>query len=442
VTRAPHGRRLAALAVAGAFVTAPLAAQASLSDAERRLAAQVDARQPAALALVERLVNINSGTMNFAGVQEVGRLLRAEFDALGFRTRWVDGAPFARAGHLVAERMGRAGSRKVLLIGHLDTVFEQDSPFQRFARLPGEKASGPGAIDMKGGDVVMLLALQALREAGLLDRLSFKIVLTGDEEDSGDPLDVARADLVAAGDWADVALGFEDGDGKIEHAVTARRGSSGWLLRVTGKPAHSSLIFREDHGYGAIYELARILDGFRSELAGEQYLTFNPGVILGGTTVEFDPVQLRGSAFGKTNVIAGDAVVSGDLRSISPEQLERTRRRMREIAAQNLTQTSAELTFQEGYPPMAPTEGNKRLLALADQASRNLGLGPVEATDPNQAGAADISFVASRVDMALDGLGMKGTGGHTVEETADLDTLAIQAKRAAVLLHRLSDAAR
>ena len=149
-------------------------------------------------------------------------------------------------------------------------------------------------------------------------------------------------------------------------------------------------------------------------------------------------MQLRGTAFGKSNVIAGDAVVSGDLRSISPEQLERTRRRMREIAAQNLPHTSAELTFQEGYPPMAPTEGNKRLLALADQASRDLGLGPVEATDPNQAGAADISFVASRVDMALDGLGMKGTGGHTVEETADLDTLAIQAKRAAVLLHRLS----
>ena len=442
MSRADARRRLAAALLAGASLTAPLGAQGSLSAVERRLAGAVDARQAKALALVERLVNVNSGTMNFAGVQEVGRLLRPELDALGFRTRWIDGAPFGRAGHLVAERMGRAGSPRILLIGHLDTVFEKDSPFQRFARLPGDKASGPGAIDMKGGDVVMLLALQALRDARLLDRLSFKVVLTGDEEDSGDPLAVARAELIAAGDWADVALGFEDGDGRIEHAVTARRGSSGWLLRVTGKPAHSSLIFRDEFGYGAIYELARILDAFRTELAGEDYLTFNPGVVLGGTTVEFDPVQLRGTAFGKSNVIAADAVVSGDLRTISPEQLERTHRRMREIAAANLPHTSAELTFQEGYPPMAPTEGNKRLLALADRASRDLGLGPVEATDPNQAGAADISFVASRVDMALDGLGMKGTGGHTVEETADLATLAIQAKRVAVLLHRLSEARR
>src|SRR5262245_39216488 len=125
-----------------------------LSSEERALAGHVDARNAEGLALLERVVNINSGTQNFEGVREVGRVFRAELDALGFTTRWVDGAPFKRAGHLVAEHPG--SGPKVLLIGHLDTVFERDSPFQKFERFNATTARGPGIIDMKGGDVVMI----------------------------------------------------------------------------------------------------------------------------------------------------------------------------------------------------------------------------------------------------------------------------------------------
>src|SRR3990170_5176807 len=100
----------------------------ALTPAERALTTFIDANNEAALALLERVVNINSGTMNFAGVQEVGKVFRAEFDGLGFKTEWVDGAPFGRAGHLVAEHPGQGP--RILLIGHLDTVFEPDSPFQ------------------------------------------------------------------------------------------------------------------------------------------------------------------------------------------------------------------------------------------------------------------------------------------------------------------------
>ena len=419
----------------GPVTSDPAAAQPPPAE-EQAIVGAVDAHAAEALALLERLVDVNSGTMNFAGVREVGRLLQTELDGLGFATRWVDGSGFGRAGHLVAERPG-AGPR-VLLIGHLDTVFEPDSPFQRFELLPGDRARGPGIIDMKGGDVIMVLALRALRDAGLLDRLRLTVVLTGDEEETGEPLALARAELVAAGSRADVAIGFEDGDGRFENAVVARRGSTGWRLRATGKSAHSSLVFRDDVGHGAIYELARILDGFRRELAGEEYLTFHPRVVVGGTAVEFDPEQLRGTASGKTNIIAATAVVAGDLRTISPDQLERTRQRMRDIVARHLPQAGAEIVFDDGYPPMAPTPGNRRLLALYDEVSRDLGFGPVGPVDPNQAGAADVSFVAAKVDMALDALGLKGTGGHTVEETADLTTLPRQAKRAAVLLYRLS----
>ncbi len=436
-----------------------------LTSGEKTLAAAVDRHLPEGLALLERTVNVNSGTMNFEGVREVGRIFEGEFQALGFRTEWVPGEAFGRAGHLIARRdrgggraprdprgtdgtgstgsTGSTGDRpgsqgpRLLLIGHLDTVFERDSPFQRFERLDDSTARGPGVIDMKGGIVVMLLALRALADAGELDRTPARVVLTGDEERSGTPVELARKDLVTAADWADVAIGFEDGAGDPRTAVVARRGTTTWILRVHGRPAHSSQIFQPDVGNGAVFEVARILAAFRDSLAGEPYLTFNPGVMLGGTTVVFDRELSRGTAFGKTNVIAESTIVAGDLRALAPEQFERAKRRMHAIVAQSLVGTTATIDFDEGYPPLAPADGNRELLRLYDGASRDLGFGPVAAVDPSKAGAADVSFTGGRVDGALDGVGLMGTGGHTVQETADLRTLASQAKRMAILIHRL-----
>jgi glutamate carboxypeptidase len=423
------------LAVSLLILHSVMQASSSLSGDERALADYIDAHNAEALALLERVVNINSGTQNFDGVREVGRVFRGELDALGFTTRWIDGAPFKRAGHLVAERAG-SGPR-ILLIGHLDTVFEKDSPFQRFERLDERTARGPGIIDMKGGDVVMIAALKALKASNTLDRMRVAVVMTGDEEDTGDPLSLAREALVGAAKGMDLAIGFEDGPGDPSLAVTARRGTMGWEVRVKGKPAHSSQIFREDVGYGAVYELARILNGFREKLAGEAHLTFNPGVVLGGTGVEFDPVQVRGAAAGKTNVVAGTAVASGDLRALSSDQFEKAKKTMTEIVAASLPHTSATITFDEGYPPMAPTEGNGKLLALYDKASRDLGSGAVAAVTPDRAGAADVSFVAGEVTAIIDGVGLMGHDDHTANETADLATLPSQAKRMAVLLHRI-----
>lgn len=424
-------RLLAAILIALSFMQT----SSGLTPDERALVTYIDAHNQDALALLERVVNINSGTQNFEGVREVGRAFRAELDALGFSTRWVDGAAFKRAGHLVADHPG-AGPR-ILLIGHLDTVFEQDSPFQKFERVDERTARGPGIIDMKGGNVVMIGALKALQASGALKTMNIVVVMTGDEEDSGEPLSAAREALVAAARGADLAIGFEDGPADPTLAVTARRGTTGWEVRVKGMPAHSSQIFREDIGYGAVYEMARILNTFREKMAGEAHLTFNPGVMLGGTTVDFDPVQLRGSAFGKTNVIAEHAVVSGDLRALSREQFEKAKRTMTEIVGASLPHSSATITFDEGYPPMAPTEGNAKLLAMYDQASRDLGFGAVTAVSPDRAGAADVSFVAGDVKTILDGVGLMGRDDHTVKETADLTTLPSQTKRMAVLLHRI-----
>lgn len=434
----PNRPTVAVLALAVTAFSAAEAPAAPRDASERRIVASVDRAVPAARDLLQRTVAVNSGTMNFAGVQEVGNLFAPEFAALGFDARWVDGSSWGRAGHLVAERRGDGRGPRVLFIGHLDTVFEADSPFQRYEAIDDSTARGPGVIDMKGGNVVLLLALRALKDAGLLDRLEARVVLSGDEERAGQPLEESRRDLREAADWADVAIGLEDGAGDPRTAVVARRGSSSWVLRAAGRPSHSSQIFSAEVGSGAIYEAARILTAFRDSLGGDPLLTFNPGMIAGGTTVGFSPESSRGTAFGKSNVVAESTVVTGDLRAISLERREQAKETMRRIVAAHLPHTSATIEFQDTYPPLAPADGNRALLARYDEASRDLGLGPVQGVDPARAGAADISFTAGLVDYAIDGIGLMGTGGHTVGETADLRTLPSQAKRLAVTLARLS----
>jgi glutamate carboxypeptidase len=403
---------------------------------ERAILSAIDTNNADGLALLERLVNINSGTMNFAGVREVGGILRKELDALGFETRWIDGAPFGRAGHLIAERTG-SGPR-MLLIGHLDTVFEPTNHFQKFEKLTDSTARGPGVIDMKGGDVIMLQAFKALKAAGALERMSITAVFSGDEESSGRPLELARADLIAAAKKSQYAIGFEDGSGDPRTAVISRRGTTDWKLVSTGIPAHSSQIFSDPVGAGAIFESARVLDQFRVRLSTEQYLTFSPGYTIGGTDVKVDPSQPGGSAYGKSNVVAKEVHVFGDIRALSPAQVVKAKAEMTSIASQSLPHTTSQITFDDGYPPLAPTDGNRRLLSIYDKVSRDLGYWPVVAVDPMRAGAADVSFAAPYVPNALDAIGLAGWDDHTDKETADLRMFGPLTKRAAIFLYRLS----
>lgn len=413
----------------------------TLSVNEDKISTHVAQQKSDSLKLLEKVVNINSGTMNFSGVKHVGDIFSDELKNLGFATHWIDGKAFNRAGHLFASYKGKYANEitaKILLIGHLDTVFAKDDKFQKFVVIDEKHIAGPAITDMKGGNVVMLSALKALKATGNLSSMNIQIMLMGDEEKRGTPYEIATKELMASGKWADIAIGFEDGDGNPKTGVISRRGATSWRLEVKGRAAHSSQIFREKYGYGAIFEAARILNEFRTALSQQPYLTFNPAVIVGGTETNFDANQGKGDAFGKNNVIAQVAVVSGDIRALSPKQLEDAKAVMQKIVNDNLTETSASLTFSMGYPPMAPTSGNEKLLAVYNQVSIDLGYGEVLAVDPQKAGAADISFVANDVDMALDGLGLMGSGGHTIREVADITTLTSQSQRAALLMYRLS----
>ena len=427
---------LVTLATLCCFSAVAAPQKVKLNAKESALVRHVDTHEQASLALLEQIVNVNSGTMNFAGVRKVGDMLRPRFEALGFKVNWVDGTPFARAGHLVATRPGRGPH--VLLIGHIDTVFEPDHPLQKWERVDANTARGPGVSDMKGGIIVGLAALEALREAKLLDSLQLTVVLHGDEDDSGRPLDLARRDLIAAANAADIAIGLENAANNPKTAVTARRSSTGWVVKVSAKSAHSSQIFADEVGAGAAYELGRILNGFYQEVRGAEFVTFNPGLIASSTQVEFKSEPLGATQSGKNNIVAPVAIASGDLRTLTMQELQETRAKMRKVVENgNLPHTSAEISFTDSYPPMAPTEGNRKLLSMYDTVSRDLGFGPVTEVNPRNAGAADISFAADHVEMAIDGLGLLGGGSHTPEEFADLRTYKIQTQRLAVLLYRL-----
>ena len=421
-----------------AFLYATPALAAPPSATERVMIATVDAEQQRTLELLERAVNQNSGTRNLAGVRAVHDIFVPEFAALGFKVRFVTQDAVGRAGHLVATHMGKPGTKRLLLIGHLDTVFEPASGFLKFERVDADHARGPGVSDDKGGDVTMIAALRAMAKAGTLKGANIEVVLTGDEEEAGLPLEIARADLIAAGRRADVALDFEGlaSDGGRDMGSVARRSAGNWTVTVSAKTGHSSGVFSDFAGDGAVYALARILSAFRSELP-EPNLTFNAGLIAGGATAALGADEARAEATGKTNIIPAAAVARGDLRALSPDQIDRAEAKMRAIVARAYPGAKAELTFDNKYPPMAPTAGNRALLARLNAVNATLGLEPMGELDPLKRGAGDISFVAADVD-SLVGLGPASEGDHTSRETVEISSIWKQAKRDALLMSRLA----
>jgi len=435
-------RLFTSLAAALSLAALSVPADARLSSADTRMIQIVDAEQERTLQMLEKWVNQNSGSLNIDGVTKVGEMLRAELESLGFKVQWVDMRETGRAGHIIATHKGNGRGKKLLLIGHLDTVFELDSPFQRWERK-GNEAYGPGSGDDKGGMAVMIAALRAMKAAGTLKNADIEVVLTGDEEDNGNPIEIARRDLIAAGKRADAALDFEGlsqengPNGLRDMGSIARRSSGGWTLTVTAKPGHSSGIFTASAGNGAIYEAARIIDTFRRELP-EDKLTFNVGLIGGGQSSELDAGKIRIAATGKTNIIPAVTVARGDLRALTPEQIARVKAKMQAIVAQPLAGATAKIEFDpDEYPPMAPTEGNRALLAKLNGVNRDMGLEAMGELDPMKRGAGDISFVAQDVD-GLIGLGPASDGDHAPGEHVDIASIWRQAKRAAILMSRLT----
>ena len=416
-----------------------------LNEEEQKVIDYIDANMPRAIALLKESVNINSGTLNIAGVKKVGEIFAREFEKANFKTQWINMPDsLRRAGHLVATTgfnnepvvKNNPKRKKLFLIGHLDTVFEPDMPANPFTMLNDSTATGQGVNDMKGGDVVMIIALQALHAQGLLRDADIIAYLTGDEEHAANPREISRRDFIERAKQTDIALAFEGANG-LNSVATARRGASGWSLNVKAKTGHSSGVFTPNAGYGAIYEAARIVNEFRVQLSTEKYLTFNPGVFIGGSEMNYDASKSSGAAIGKTNIISPAATVTGDLRFLTEEQKINARKKMSAIVANNLAGTKATIKFTDGIPSMAPTEGNNKLLEVISGVTKDMGLGLTMAGDPGSRGAGDISYIAAYVDC-IDGLGASGKGAHAPGETINLKEFPFLIKRAALTIYRLS----
>jgi len=406
----------------------------SLQPNEQKLIKRIEENYPEMMALLKNSVNINSGTFNIGGVKAVGDLYATELAKLGFTIEWITlPDSLKRAGHLVATRKGKKGKR-IMLLGHLDTVFEPDMPANPFTVLNDSTITGQGINDMKGGDVIIIAAMKAMHELNLLNDATITIYMTGDEENAGEPRSISRGDFIERAKQHDIVLAFEGAAG-LNTIATARRGSSGWELEVEGKQGHSSGVFG-NAGYGAIYEAARIVNSFRETLSKEKYLTFNPGIFIGGSEVSANFEQQRGEASGKTNIISPKTYVNGDLRFLTEEQKNSARKTMQAIVSNSLAGTKAIIRFQDGIPSMAPTKGNEGLANILSKTSEDMGLGKVLPGDPGSRGAGDISYVAAYADC-LDGLGAAGKGAHAPGETLNTKLYPILMKRGAVFIYRL-----
>lgn len=421
------------------FILLVLVAQtaaAQLNADEKKIIDYVNAHLKESEDLLIESVNINSGTLNIEGVKKVGAVYRRVLDQIGFKTEWVTlPDSLRRAGHLVATVTGTQG-KKLFLLGHLDTVFELDMAFSPYTKLNDSTATGQGVNDMKGGNVVMIGALKALSELGLLKDTHIIAYFTGDEESSGSPHAVARKDFIERAKITDIALGFEGAQG-LHTVAVARRGIGGWVLNVEAKTGHSSGIFSESAGYGAIYEASRIVNEFRTQLGNEKYLTFNPGLMSAGSEIKVDRESAKLEAIGKTNIISPAAYVAGDLRYLTEGQRDNAREKMSKIVSGSLNGTKSTISFSDGLPAMEPTEGNYRLVGFLDRITKDMGIGATVAGDPGSRGAGDISDIARYVD-SLDGMGASGAGSHKPGETINLKEFPYLIQRAALMIYRLT----
>lgn len=395
---------------------------------EQEMVVWLDEREEEMLALLERITNMNSGSLNSAGLDAVAAVFDEELRELGFSTSRLPGELIEMpscpgsdysvdlADHLLARRPGN-GSR-LLLMGHIDTVFPPDSPFQTFRR-EGDTIYGPGVADMKGGLVVMLYALKALAAADALDEAAFTVLLNSDEEMGSLSSRRYLEEEALDHDWG---LVYESSG--IDTMTRQRKGIGQARLVVTGRAAHSG--GAHEQGLSAIKELAYKIVQVENMTNYETGLTVNVGVVNGGEA---------------RNTISPCAEALIDLRYPQPEQGVAAVELWREIFERvySYPVDSGEITT-ESYinlhrPPKIPTPESDYLLDKTIAIGRLLGqdIGIVDS-----GGGTDGSLTQGVGLPTIDSLGIAGSGAHSNREEARASSLAERAALSAVLIRRLA----
>ncbi len=402
-------------------------AEPPLDRREEALISWLENKQPEMLSLLEQITNINSGSLNISGLNAVHAVFSQELQALGFHISVLPGGfvemPHCAgndpglnlADHLLASRQG-AGAR-LLLMGHMDTVFPQESNFQSFSRA-GNILRGPGVFDMKGGLVVMLYALKSLHETGLLENRSVSVLLNSDEEVGSLSSRVYLEQQAVMHDYGLVFEGSSD-----NNQVRERKGLGQIKMIVSGRASHAGSAHED--GLSAITELAYKIIEMESMTDYATGITVNVGMINGGEA---------------RNMVAPCAEAFVDLRYPSPEQGTAAEQQFAAIARTNFAfpesegQISTELWVNLHRPPKIPTAESDYLLLKTIAIGRLLG----EQIGVSDSGGGTDGSLTQAVGLpTIDSLGLIGLGGHSQREEVNLDSLLQTTRRAAILIHRL-----
>ncbi|CAN7545786.1 glutamate carboxypeptidase [Pseudoduganella sp. LjRoot289] len=372
---------------------------AGAAEANQPLLAKAEQARPEALQLLERLVNIDSGTFNGAGLDRVGAVVQEELAKLGAKVETSPATP-ALSRNIQATLTG-TGKGRILLVAHMDTVFADGAAAARPFRIEGNRAYGPGIMDDKGGIVVALAALKILKQSDFNHYAKVTLLLNTNEETGSRG---TRALMEKLAREHDVALNLEPGR-PADGLVVMRKGSGDIELEVTGKAAHAGVA--PDSGRNAAMEAAhQMLQLSKLADSGKQ------------TTVNFTVIK----SGERSNVIPDRALVQADVRVAVPEEFDRVEQDLARISANHLIpDTKVNAKLRRGFPPMPKSPVTDAVAARVQAVYAELGR---KLTLESSGGAADSSLTFAAGVPTIDGLGIVGGAIHTPEEYAEVDSIA------------------
>lgn len=351
-----------------------------------------------ALKLLERMVNIDSGSASTEGLAKVREMAVEELRKLGARIETFPAEPHPGT-NVVATLTGQ-GKKKILILAHIDTVFKDGTAAAKPFYIKDGRAYGPGVMDNKGGVVAGLQALKILQKIGFKDYGQITFLLDTNEE-VGSVGTSALIERVAR--QHDVALNLEPGR-PADGLVVERKGSATALIEVKGLASHAGVA--PDAGRNAAMEVAhQVLQLSKTGNAAKK------------TTVNFTVL----AANGPTNVIPASASAKGDVRAATPEELDRVEKDLLRISQNKLIpDTEVRVRLIRGLPPMPRSPASDKLVAMAEGIYGEIGK---KLTIESSGGAADASLVAGVGVPVLDGFGIVGGGIHTPEEYAEVESV-------------------
>ena len=419
-----------------------VAASAPLSPQETQLLVTMNNNLPQQLQLTSDLVKINTSTSNVENINQLNNIIDSKLKPLGFSMRQIFfQASQPRAPHLYEEHLLNSANPKILIIGHTDIAYTPS--FQPTFSESGGILYGTGIVDDKSGIAMALTALSVLNQEGILANMNIGLFLTSDEEDLVDN-EISRAEMKKITQKYDYVLELEPARSEALAGINSR-GDGSWVWLVKATQGHSSRITTPEIGYGAIFEFSRVINEVRNKLDWGNGVTFNVGLVSGGTSTNYNSSTYTATSEGKTNAVPSILEARGDLRYMNIPQRDSCISLIKNIInSGSLPGTNADnaqnFVFTEDKPAFPLLEGNKELLAKYSQVSQDLGGPVVTASDPKIGGGSDISFVADQAKIGgITSMGASGTGAHAGDsEQITLNNLKTSSNRFLLFLYRLT----